>query len=324
MKDVLLGIDIGGTKLAGGLVTREGQLVEFQSEATQRGLRAGLGQVVGMITRLLEHAGGKRNVASIGVSAPGPLDPRRGFIMNPPNLPGWRNVPLGPRIQRQFGLPTRVENDANAAGLAEVMFGAARGCRDVFYATVSTGIGTGVIIDRKIYHGRNGVAGEGGHVSIDCRSSLRCGCGTHGCVEALASGPAMARQARTRLEQEPGAGAALRALVQDNLDSVTAETIAAAARAGDALSQSVINETAFYLSVWLASMINLFDPEAVVIGGGVARIGRPLFQKIRQTVRRQAYILRRIHARPTPILPAKLDTRVGVFGAASLFLAKSK
>jgi glucokinase len=321
MKRFILGIDIGGTKLAGGLLTRKGRLVEFQSEPTIPGLHPGLNQVLNMISRLLERAGGRGNVSGVGISAPGPLDPRRGFIMNPPNLPGWHNVPLGVKVRQRFRLPTRVENDANAAGLAETLFGAARGCRDVFYATVSTGIGTGILIDRRIYHGKNGVAGEGGHVSIDHRSPWRCGCGSQGCIEALASGTAMARRARMRLGQEAEAGAILREMTRGDPEQVTAEAIAKAARAGDVLSQGVIEETALYLGIWLASMVNLLDPEAVVIGGGVSLIGAPLFKGLRRTVRLHAYTLRCIHACPTPILPAELGTQVGVFGAASLFLA---
>ncbi len=129
---------------------------------------------------------------------------------NPPNLPGWRDIELAKLVEKEFGLPAKLENDANAAGLAEVLFGAAVGYKDVFYVTVSTGIGTGIIINRKIYHGKNGIAGEGGHVSIDYRSPYRCGCGTYGCIEALAAGPAMARRARVMLEQEHSLPSVLR------------------------------------------------------------------------------------------------------------------
>ena len=141
-------------------------------------------------------------MGGIGICAPGPLNPKTGVVLNPPNLPGWRDIELAKLVEKEFGVPAKLENDANAAGLAEVLFGAAVGYKDVFYVTVSTGIGTGIIINRKIYHGKNGIAGEGGHVSIDYRSPYRCGCGTYGCIEALAAGPAMARRARVMLEQE--------------------------------------------------------------------------------------------------------------------------
>jgi glucokinase len=221
-------------------------------------------------------------------------------------------------VERRFGLPAKVENDANAAGLAEVLFGAAVGYRDVFYVTVSTGIGTGIIIGGKIYHGKNGVAGEGGHVSIDYHSAYRCGCGTLGCIEALAAGPAMVRRARVRLEQEHTMPSLLRDFTRGQPGHITPKLIEDAARARDPLACSLIDETGFYLGVWLAGMITLLDPDVVVMGGGVAQIGKPLFNKIRQTI--PDYSINRRFASKTPLLPAKLKKNVGIFGAASLFL----
>jgi len=282
------------------------------------GLETSLGQIRGLIANLVKHAGGRDRVLGIGICAPGPLNPKTGLVINPPNLPGWRNVQLSRLIEKEFKIPTKVENDANAAGLAEVLFGAAAGYRDIFYVTVSTGIGTGIIINKKIYHGKNGVAGEGGHVSIDYRSPYRCGCGTQGCIEALAAGPGMARRARVRLEQEHSAPSRLRELTQSHLSRITPKMIEEAARAGDRVAKEILDETGFYLGVWLAGMITLFDPEAIVIGGGVAKIGKPLFDKIRETI--PHYTINRLFAQKTPLLAAKLQTNVGVFGAASLFL----
>jgi glucokinase len=320
MPQLIIGIDIGGTKVAGGLVNPKGRLVKSMIVPTraEKGFETSFHQIVHLIERLVQQAGGKPNVAGIGVCAPGPLNPKTGLVINPPNLPGWRNVQLAQRIREHFGLPAMVENDANAAGLAEVLFGAAVGYRDVFYVTVGTGIGTGIIIDKKIYHGKNGVAGEGGHVSIDYRSPYRCGCGTLGCIEALASGPSMARRARVLLAQEHTLPSLLRDLTHGHLDLITPVMIENAARRGDRVAKTIIEETGFYLGVWLAGMITLFDPEAIVIGGGVSRIGRPLFDKIRQTI--PHHTINRLFARRTPLLAAKLQKNVGVFGAASLFL----
>jgi glucokinase len=253
----------------------------------------------------------------VGVCAPGPLNPKAGVVINPPNLPGWRNVRLARLLESYFHLPAKVENDANAAGLAEVLFGAAVGYRDVFYVTVSTGIGTGVIIDKKIYHGKNGVAGEGGHVSIDFRSPYRCGCGTLGCIEALAAGPAMARRARVALEQEHTRPSLLRELSGGDICKITPLMIQEAARRGDGLAKSIIDETGFFLGAWLGGMMSLFDPEAIIIGGGVAQIGKPLFNKILQTI--PQYTINRRFVEKLPILPAKLQKNVGVYGAASVF-----
>jgi glucokinase len=319
MGQLIIGIDVGGTKVAGGLVTLKGRLVDSRIVPTHadQGFARSYTQIVHLVGRLIRAAGGKRNLRGIGICAPGPLNPKTGVVINPPNLPGWRNIKLAEMVEKQFGLPAKVENDANAAGLAEVLFGAAVGFRDVFYVTVSTGIGTGVIINRKIYHGKNGVAGEGGHVSIDYHSPYRCGCGTLGCIEALAAGPAMARRARVRLEQEHTLPSALRTLAHGCLEEISPLMIQEAARRGDRVAQTIVDETGFYLGVWLAGMITLFDPEAIVIGGGVSQIGKPLFDKIKETI--PQYTINRFAVR-TPLLPAKLQKDVGVYGAAAVFL----
>jgi glucokinase len=320
MRQLIIGIDVGGTKVAGGLVTLKGRLVESRIVPTHadQGFAKSYSQIVHLIERLIRAAGGKHNVRGIGICTPGPLNPKTGVVINPPNLPGWRNIELAKMVGKQFGLPTKLENDANAAGLAEVLFGAAVGFKDVFYVTVSTGIGTGIIINRKIHHGKNGVAGEGGHVSIDYRSPYRCGCGTLGCIEALAAGPAMARRARVRIEQEHSLPSALRTMTHGRLEEISPLMIQEAARRGDRVAQAILDETGFYLGVWLAGMITLFDPEAIVIGGGVSQIGKPLFDKIRQTI--PQYTINRLFAVNTPLLPAKLRKNVGVYGAAAVFL----
>jgi glucokinase len=320
MEQMTIGIDIGGTKIAGGLVTAKGRLKSSLVLPTlaDKDLKASLGQVYRLIERLIRDAGGKEGIRGIGMCAPGPLNPKTGVVFTPPNMPAWRNVPLARLVQDRFGLPAIVENDANAAGLAEVLIGAAAGYRDIFYVTVSTGIGTGVIIDKKIYHGKNGVAGEGGHVPIDYRSPYLCGCGTRGCIEALASGPSMARRARILLEQEHGAPSLLRALTDGDLTKITPKMISEAARRKDRIATSILDETGFFLGVWLGGMVSLLDPEAIVIGGGVSQIGKPLFDKIRETI--PHYTVNRDFLASLPIMPAKLRKDVGVFGAASLFL----
>lgn len=320
MRRLIIGIDVGGTKVAGGLMTDKGRLVTSSVVPTraEEGFKVSYGQILLLIESLIQEAHGKHNIRGIGICAPGPLDQKSGIVINAPNLRGWKNIKLAQKITDHFGLPAKVENDANAAGLAEVLFGAAVGLRDVFYVTVSTGIGTGIIIDKKIYHGKNGVAGEGGHISIDFRSPYRCGCGTYGCIEALAAGPAMARRARVMLEQDYKAKSLLREMSHGHTSRITPKMIQDAARLKDRIALTIIDETGFFLGVWLAGMLTLLDPEAIVIGGGVAQIGRPLFRKIRETIPR--YSINRIFASKTPLVPAKLQKQVGVFGAASLFL----
>jgi glucokinase len=319
MAQLIIGIDVGGTKVAGGLMNRKGRLVKSIDVPTRaaEGFETSLGQILGVIETLVQHAGGKQNVAGIGICAPGPLNPKTGVVINPPNLPGWRNIPLTRQVEKRFSILTRLENDANAAGLAEVLFGSAVGYRDIFYVTVSTGIGTGIIIDKKIYHGKNGIAGEGGHVSVDFRSPYICGCGTPGCIEALAAGPGMVRRTRVWLEQHHTLPSLLREMTGGHTSRLNPKMIEDAARAGDQVANSIITETGFLLGAWLGGMISLLDPEAIVIGGGVARIGKPLFSKIRETI--PHYTINQF-AKKTPVLPAKLQRNVGVFGAASLFL----
>jgi len=321
MGQLIAAIDIGGTKIAGGLVNQKGHLVGETLTVPTRareGMRTSYGQVLRMIERLVRRAGGKDELGGIGLCAPGPVNPWTGLVLNPPNLPGWINLPLAKRIEDRFGVPAKVENDANAAGLAEAIFGAAVGYRHIFYVTVSTGIGTGIIINRKVYHGKNGVAGEGGHVSIDYRSPYRCGCGTLGCIEALAAGPGMARRARVFLEQDHGAASLLRDMCGGHLSRISPQMIEEARAKGDPVAKAIVDESGFYLGVWLAGMITVLDPEAIVIGGGVSRIGKPLFDKIRDTI--PMYTINREFAAKTPILPAKLQRNVGVLGAAALLL----
>lgn len=301
-------------------MTPKGRLLASMVVPTRAkdGVKTSFLQVRRLIEQLMRRAGGKHNVQGIGVCAPGALDSETGLVINAPNLPGWETLRLAIEVERIFGLPARVDNDANLAGLAEVLFGAARGYKNVFYVTVSTGIGTGIIVDGKIYHGNKGVAGEGGHVSIDYKSPYRCTCGTLGCIEVLASGPAMVRRARVRLEQEHAVPSLLRDLTQGRLRLITPQLISEAAQRGDRIAKDVLEETGFFLGVWLGGMISVLDPAAIVIGGGVASIGKPLFAKIRETI--PHYTLNPPMAAKIPILPAKLQQNVGVFGAASLFL----
>jgi glucokinase len=183
----VLGDDIGGTKIATACVNAQVEVSRFRSVATlaSQGLSTSLGQVWRAIELALTP-----ETEAIGICAPGPLDASLGIVLNPPNLPGWRDVPLAGLANEKFGLPVRIENDCNAAGLAEALYGAGSGYSHVFYTALGTGIGSGIVIDGKIFHGSHGAGAEAGHMSIDYRSSILCGCGTPGCIEALASGRA--------------------------------------------------------------------------------------------------------------------------------------
>lgn len=303
---VVVALDIGGTKLAGGVLTTEPRLLHRLERPTRaaEGVAISLGEVLGLLEHLCEAARGLGTLQGVGACAPGPLDPSTGVVFNPTNMPGWVNIPLADVIERRAGVPCRVENDANGAGLGEALYGAGRGHSSVFYATLSTGIGAGLILEGRVYHGQHGAAAEGGHVSIDYHSPVICNCGSPGCIEALASGTALARRARQAFGRP-----------------TTPEDLARAAASGDVLATRLIEETGEMLGAWLGSVISLLDPSIVVLGGGVSRIGAPLFEKIRQTAPQRTV---NPFAAQIPIVPAQLGPDVGIFGAAAVILTAAQ
>lgn len=302
----VLGVDIGGTKIAAGEVGSNAEVrgaSEFPTQAEQ-GFIVSLSQVYRSIEQNLHS-----RIEAIGVCAPGPLNPKTGTVLNPPTLPGWRNIPITELIQARFQIPCRLENDANAAGLAEVMFGAGRGFTNLLYVTISTGIGTGIILDGKIYHGKAGAAGEGGHITIDHQSAVVCGCGLRGCIEAFASAPAIARRADALRGEFPDT--VIRA-------PATCRMVGEAVASGDPLAIHVLDEAAARLSVWLGGLISLLDPDIVVIGGGgAASLGEPLFSRLRRLTPERTINKNAVN---TPIVPAALSSNVGILGAAAVAL----
>jgi glucokinase len=264
-------------------------------------------------TLLAEAPAARSAVKGIGICSPGPLDPRTGVVLNPPNVPCWRDFPLGAETEKAFGVPTRVDNDANAAGLAEALWGAAAGYSNVFYATLGTGIGTGIIFDRRIYWGRTGSAGEGGHTTIDYKGP-KCGCGKRGCIEILCSGPAIALRARAKIAAA-NAPSAMLEIAGGNLDQVRAEHVGAAFHAGDALAAAVLEETAALLTVWLGNVVDWFDPEIMVIGGGVAELMSSFFDRMRKDLPGWAINPR---ANEIPLVLARYSADAGIAGAAAL------
>lgn len=317
---VLLGVDIGGTKVAAGLVGSRGDIL-FKSRtpmASQGDAEAGLQAVIRAIDSLLAAKPARSaSPSAIGISSPGPLDPKRGVVINPPNLPCWRNFPLAEKIQQAYQLPTRIDNDANAAGLAEAVWGAGAGHSSVFYATLGTGIGTGIVVDGNIYHGRTGAAAEGGHLSIDYRGP-RCACGKRGCIEALASGPAVAQRARAKLVHTGAERSRILDLAGGNLDRITAEVVGEAYRAGDRLAADVLQETADCLTIWLGNVIDLLEPDAIVFGGGLGELMASWFDHIRSELPAWSINSR---CQEIPLLRARYGEDSGIAGGAALHLA---
>jgi len=316
---LVIGVDIGGTKVAAGIVDASGKILTQLRKPmpANDGAEAGFKAVTSVIDSLLagEAANAPAEVRAIGICAPGPLDPKSGVVLNPPNLPCWRNFPLAARVAAAYSVPVKVDNDANAAALAETIWGAARGYRYVFYATVGTGIGTGIVLDGRIYHGHTGAAGEGGHVTIDYRGPL-CPCGKRGCIEVLAAGPAIALRTRARVAADLARGAALLSVAEGKIESVTSEMVGKAYTAGDALAQEILQETAELLTVWLGNIVDLFDPDVLVVGGGVATMLNPFFGEIKRLLPSWCVNPR---ASEIPLVLAHYGADAGIAGGAALF-----
>jgi glucokinase len=252
-------------------------------------------------------------VSRIGVVSPGPLDIATGVVLNPPNLPCWVNFPLAENINREYGLPALVDNDANAAGLAEALWGAAVAYNSVFYATFGTGIGTAIVFDKKLYYGRTGMAGEGGHNSIDYRGPVVCGCGKPGCLEGVAAGPGIARRVRDRVAA--GEKSSVLQLAGGSLAAITAHEVVQAWRESDKLAKEIVTETMDVLTVWFGNVIDLLEPEIIVVGGGLGSLVSEWFGYIREGLPRWSINPR---CQEVPLLPAKFGVDAGIVGAAAL------
>jgi glucokinase len=311
---VIVGVDVGATKVAAGLVSVEGEIVaRYRTPMLTTGTPAnGLAAVSKAIDGLFTGGIARRQISAIGVCAPGPLEPESGVILNPPNLPIWHNYALAEEMRKLYDVPVRIDNDANAAALAEAKWGAGRDYRNLFYVTIGTGIGTGIIFDRRIFHGKTGAAGEGGHVGIDINGPL-CNCGKRGCIETLAAGPAIARRAREKLSQHPGS--ILWEMAAGDLHAVTSEMVGRAFAVSDPAAKEVMRETLDLLAYWLGSIIDLLEPEAIVIGGGASALFAPLLEDIRDRWRGAC-----INPCPLniPLLIARYGEEAGIAGAAAL------
>lgn len=310
----MIGVDVGGTKVAAGLVNEHGEIlrhVRAQMITTADALTA-LNCVAGAIRQLLRDIPPQQKPAALGVCAPGPLDPRTGVIINPPNVPCWRNFPLAAQLREIFGLPVKVENDAKAAGLAEVLWGAGRGYANVFYTTIGTGIGAAIIFSGKIYHGRTGAAAEAGHMGIQF-DGPQCPCGKRGCIEYLASGPAIARRARKKLQQNPRSS--LLEMAGGQLENVNSETVARAAAANDSVATEVVAETLDLLAYWLGNIVDFLEPDVIIMGGGVSSMFASHLDGIRK---RWIGAVLNPWPEQIPVVLARYGEESGIAGAAAL------
>lgn len=317
----ILGLDIGGTKLAAGVAGDDGRLRsrEVIPARTEEGPEAMIVRLVAMAGRVLEASGvPPTDIAATGVSCGGPLDIRTGIVREPTNLPGWIDVPLVTRLSDDLvdvlgDKPVYLENDANAAAMAEHRYGAGRGVKNLVYLTISTGIGGGVIVDGGILEGESGNAAEIGHMSLS-HDGWPCPCGSRGCLEAFASGTNIAQRARDRLAAgEPSSLAALA------LDTITSREVAEAARAGDTLAGEVWDDTIRVLGAGVASIINLFNPRLIILGGGVTAVGDQLIAPVRRIALERAFPSMAAEA---DVVIAQLGADIGIVGAVAAAQAR--
>jgi glucokinase len=313
----VLGVDVGGTKLATVLATRQGEIVHKVRLPTdaEKGSEFGVVRVIAMIQQNLSETGtALEDVIGIGVACGSPMDAERGIILGPPNLQSWNPVPIKERLEAEFGLYTQLENDANAGALAEWLFGAGSGKRNVVYMTMGTGIGGGLILDGRLYRGTNGNAGEVGHMRVVPQGGPLCGCGKHGCLEAFCSGPSIARRTQEALVGEPDS---LMVTLAGSMEAVTAAHLFAAARQGDALAQRVVDETAHYMGVGLANIIQALNPEVIILGTIATAQGDFFLDRVRRVVRTETWPQM---SAVVEILPSPLGDQVGDYAAFSIIL----
>ncbi len=310
-----LAVDIGGTKILTALVREDGAVAaRARVDTPARGVEPVVKAVVATAESVLrEGIAGREQVVAAGVGAPGPMDPDAGVVFDPPNMEGWHDVPLGTLLTDRLRMRVFIENDANAAGVGEWWVGAGQGISDLIYVTVSTGIGGGIIIADRLHHGVSGTAGEVGHMTIDLNGPpCPCGRGT-GHLEVLASGTAIARMAHEAVEG--GRRSGLLDLAGGRPEAITAAMVEAAAREGDEVAGEVFTRAATYLGVGMGSLLNLFNPQRIIIGGGVSKAGEMLFAPVRRIARARAF---ERPGRDAEIVPAALGDDVGVVGAAAV------
>jgi len=319
MARFIVSVDIGGTQIRAALGDGEGNIIHRVAHPTLAD--QGPEPVIGRIKEAIRQAAGQHlgEVQAIGMASAGPLDPWEGVIIKAPNLPGWHHVPLKSIIEEEFGLPTYVGNDANLAALAEQRFGAGKGTQHLIYITHSTGIGGGIIVDGRMLLGSKGLGAEVGHIVLDI-DGPRCGCGSIGCLEAMAAGPAIARNALQAIDA--GQETIIPDLVDGDLSRISAKEVSEAAQQGDPLSIELIRQAGELLGIGLVSLIHLFNPEIVIIGGGVSKAGDLLFEPVRAAVR--ARCMDESYWRDTPIVPAALGDDVGLMGGIALVLSQKE
>ena len=309
-----IGVDIGGTSVKLGLVSEKGKLLLRDTFLTHR--HAGRGR---MLAKLAEHIEvlkkeakhRKLKLSGVGIGAPGPIDVERGFVYFFPNIPDWENTPLKSLLQKKVKIPVFVDNDANAMAWGEYRFGAGRGARNIIALTLGTGVGGGLVLDGKLFHGPHYSAAELGHMTVDPDGPL-CGCGNRGCIETFVGNNYFIKDMQEHLDA--GGRTILRQWLKDGRE-LTPKLVQEAAQKRDRLSLGQWQKTGAYLGTFLAGLVNALNPERIILGGGVAQAGELIFGPVRAAIKKKAFP---IASRFVKVVPAKLGPDAGLIGAAAL------
>lgn len=310
-----IGIDVGGTNVKIALVDDKGKIIYSNSVPTyaQMGYEYTVNNIKQAIKDLMKETNTKTSdIQGIGFDFPGQVDYKTGVVKLAPNIPGWVNVPIAKMIEDEFHIPTRIDNDVRCAALGELKFGAGKGCENFVCITVGTGIGSGLVINGKLVRGAANAAGEIGHIKLQMQNGPICGCGDTGCLEAFASGPSIVAMAQEYLKG--GKSTKFREMAGAD-GEITPYIVAKAAEAGDPVAKRIFEITGYYIGMGLVSVINLLNPEKVIIGGGVAEAGDLLLDPIRKTIKERAMV---IAGNSVEVVPAELGNSAGVIGASML------
>lgn len=310
-----IGIDVGGTNVKIALVDEKGKIIYSNSVPTyaKMGYEYTVNNIKQSIKDLMKETNNDaKNIEGIGFDFPGQVDYKTGVVKLAPNIPGWVNVPIASMIEEEFHIPTRIDNDVRCAALGELKFGAGRGCENFVCITVGTGIGSGLVVNGKLVRGASNAAGEIGHIKLQMNDGPICGCGDYGCLEAYASGPSIVAMAQDYIKG--GKSTKFRELAGVD-GEITPYLVAKAAEAGDVVAKRIFEIMGEYIGIGLTSVINLLNPEKVIIGGGVAEAGDLLLDPIRRTVKKRAMV---IAGEAVKIVPAELGNSAGVIGASML------
>lgn len=315
MKKYVIGVDLGGTKISTAISTIEGNMlanVVLPTKA-EEGEAAVLGRIMQSIDEVIIGSSiSIAEVEAIGIGSPGPLDAKKGIIITTPNLP-FKDYNLVQPLKEKYNIPVYLDNDANAAAIGEYMFGAGKGKESIVYFTVSTGVGGGAVLDGKVYRGHTSNALEIGHTTVD-PNGPRCNCGNLGCLEAMSSGTAIAKKGKEAVSTN----------VETSLkkyDTVTSYEVFKEAEAGDEVAKDIMDNALTYLGIGVANAIATFDPEMIIIGGGVSKAGDIVFNTVKKVVNKRCF---KSMAESCEIVPAGLGSDAGVVGAVALAIIESR